>query len=133
MEKLILKAKEVSKNAYIPYSNFPVGASIKTKDGTYYVGCNVENASYGLTNCAERTCLFGAYAHGVKKEDIVMMCIYSPKNHVVSPCGACRQVMSELIPSYCEVILAYGESGIIKTNMKELLPLSFTSEDMDND
>ena len=133
MEKLILKAKEVSKNAYIPYSNFPVGASIKTKDGNYYVGCNIENASYGLTNCAERTCLFGAYAHGVKKEDIVMMCIYSPKNHVVSPCGACRQVMSELIPSDCEVILAYGENGIIKTNMKELLPLSFTSEDMDND
>ena len=77
--------------------------------------------------------MFGAYAHGVKKEDIVMMCIYSPKNHVVSPCGACRQVMSELIPSDCEVILAYGENGIIKTNMKELLPLSFTSEDMEND
>ena len=131
--KLANIAKQASENAYAPYSNFKVGASLVTKDGKVYKGCNVENASYGLTNCAERTCLFGAYAHGVKKEDIVMMCIYSPKNHVVSPCGACRQVMSELIPSDCEVILAYGENGIIKTNMKELLPLSFTSEDMEND
>ena len=133
MERLILEAKKASKNAYIPYSNFPVGASIKTKDGKYYFGCNIENASYGLTNCAERTCLFSAYASGVKKEDIIMMCIYSPKNHLVSPCGACRQVMSELLPSNCEIILAYGENNVMHTTMKELLPLSFTSEDIDND
>ena len=130
MEKLILKAKEVSKNAYIPYSNFPVGASIKTKDGNYYVGCNVENASYGLTNCAERTCLFGAYAHGVKKEDIVMMCIYSPKNHVVSPCGACRQVMQELLPRNAKVIMANLKGEVKVVEMHEILPYAFDKEDL---
>ena len=132
MEKLILKAKEVSKNAYIPYSNFPVGASIKTKDGNYYVGCNIENASYGLTNCAERTCLFGAYAHGVKKEDIVMMCIYSPKNHVVSPCGACRQVMAEFLKPNTIVTMFNLNKEYLQMTINELLPYSFDKGDLDD-
>ena len=65
MERLILEAKKASKNAYIPYSNFPVGASIKTKDGKYYFGCNIENASYGLTNCAERTAFFKFHSNHI--------------------------------------------------------------------
>ena len=133
LEQMYEKAYEAYLNSYSPYSKFKVGACLLMKNGEYIIGTNIENASYGLTNCAERTCLFSAYASGVKKEDIVMMCIYSPKNHLVSPCGACRQVMSELLPSNCDIILAYGENNVMHTTMKELLPLSFTSEDIDND
>ena len=132
-EKLIEVAKNASKNAYIPYSFFPVGASLVTKDGKYYHGCNVENASYGLTNCAERTCMFSAYADGVRKQDIVALCVYSPKEHLVSPCGACRQVMVELLDENCPIILAYGENKSYETTVKDLFPLMFTSEDLEND
>ena len=79
IELLINKAKEVSENSYSPYSNFRVGASLLTKDNRIYKGANIENASYGLSNCAERTCMFYAYSDGVKKEDIVDFCVYSPK------------------------------------------------------
>ena len=74
-----------------------------------------------------------AYADGIKKEDIKAFCVYSKNEAMVAPCGACRQVMSELLPSNCDIILAYGENNVMHTTMKELLPLSFTSEDMDND
>ena len=70
---------------------------------------------------------------GVKKEDIVAFCVYTSNETLASPCGACRQVMSELLPSNCDIILAYGENNVMHTTMKELLPLSFTSEDIDND
>ena len=132
-EKLIEVAKNASKHAYIPYSSFPVGASLVTKDGKYYHGCNVENASYGLTNCAERTCMFSAYADGVRKQDIVALCVYSPKEHLVSPCGACRQVMVELLDENCPIILAYEENKSYETTVKDLFPLMFTSEDLEND
>ena len=105
INKLIKEATDASKNTYSPYSNFPVGAALLTKDNKIYKGCNVENASFGLTNCAERTCMFTAYADGVKKQDIVAIAIYSPKDHMVSPCGACRQVMVELLPMDCKVYL----------------------------
>ena len=132
--KLVVLARKASENAYSPYSNFPVGASLVTKDGKYYHGCNVENASFGLTNCAERTCLFSAYADGVRKDDIVAICVYSPKEHLISPCGACRQVMVELLNEDCEVFLSYGKDNYTYvTNVKELFPLMFTSEDLEND
>lgn len=134
LEKLINVAIETSKNAYTPYSNFKVGASLVTKDGRYFGGCNIENASYGLCNCAERTCLFSAYAAGVKKEDIVAFCEYSPKEHLVSPCGACRQVMSELLLPDCPIYLVYGQNkNVIETTINKLMPLTFKKEDMDND
>ena len=131
--KLVEIARKASENTYSPYSNFPVGASLVTKDGKYYHGCNVENASYGLTNCAERTCMFSAYADGVRKQDIVALCVYSPKEHLVSPCGACRQVMVELLDENCPIILAYEENKSYETTVKELFPLMFTSEDLEND
>lgn len=133
--KLLLdKAKEASLNTYSPYSKFPVGAAIITKDNKIYKGCNIENASYGLTNCAERTCLFTAYADGVRKEDILAIAIYSPIDHFVPPCGACRQVMVELLTSDCLVLLGYKDNKNIKVcNVKELMPLSFSSEDLEND
>ena len=132
-EKLVELACLASKKAYVPYSAFQVGASLLTKSGKVYTGCNIENASYGLTNCAERTCMFTAYADGVKKEDIVAFCVYSKKESLVSPCGACRQVMMELLPSDCKIYMAYGKDyNIIETSLKELLPFSFTSEDLNN-
>ena len=131
--KLVEIARKASENTYSPYSNFPVGASLVTKDGKYYHGCNVENASFGLTNCAERTCMFSAYADGVRKQDIVALCVYSPKEHLVSPCGACRQVMVELLDENCPIILAYEENKSYETTVKDLLPLIFTSEDLEND
>ena len=131
INKLIKEATNASKNTYSPYSNFPVGAALLTKDNKIYKGCNIENASFGLTNCAERTCMFTAYADGVKKEDIVAIAIYSPKDHMVSPCGACRQVMVELLPMDCKVYLAYNDNkDIYETTVKELMPLIFSSEDL---
>ena len=130
-QELIDKALMAMKNAYAPYSNFKVGAALVTKDGKVYKGCNVENASYGLTNCAERTCLFSAVADGVKKEDIVAFCVYTKNETLASPCGACRQVMEELLPKDCKIYIAYGKDvNIYETSMKELLPLSFSSEDL---
>ena len=104
-KQLAKLALEASLNSYSPYSHFPVGASLVTKDGKTYKGCNIENASYGLTNCAERTCLFTAYADGIKKEDIKAFCVYSKNEAMVAPCGACRQVMVELLPVDCKFIL----------------------------
>lgn len=131
IELLINEAKEVSKNSYSPYSNFKVGASLLTKDNKIYKGANIENASYGLSNCAERTCMFYAYSDGVKKDDIVAFCVYSPKEYMVSPCGACRQVMVELLPNDCKVYLAYGSKGeYIVSSVDELMPLSFDKEDL---
>ena len=134
MEILLNEAKKASENTYSPYSMFPVGAALITKDNKIYKGCNVENASFGLTNCAERTCMFTAYADGVRKQDIVALAIYSPKEHMVSPCGACRQVMVELLPLDCDIYLGYGNnSNVVKTTVKELMPLLFSSEDLKND
>lgn len=131
INRLIKEATDASKNSYSPYSNFPVGAALLTKDNKIYKGCNVENASFGLTNCAERTCMFTAYADGVKKQDIVAIAIYSPKDHMVSPCGACRQVMVELLPMDCKVYLAYNDNkDVYETTVKELMPLTFSSEDL---
>ena len=133
-KKLLDIAKNASLNTYSPYSNFPVGAALITKDNKVYKGCNIENASFGLTNCAERTCLFTAYTDGIKKEDILALAIYSPLNHFVSPCGACRQVMVELLLPECEVVLGYADNSNIKVvTVKDLMPFSFSSEDLKND
>lgn len=131
IERLLLEAKNASKNTYSPYSSFPVGASLITKNNKIYKGCNIENASYGLTNCAERTCMFSAYADGIRKDDIVAIAIYSPKDHMVSPCGACRQVMVELLPLDCKVYLTYNDNkDVYETTVRELMPLTFSSEDL---
>lgn len=133
-EKLAKLAYEASLNSYSPYSNFPVGAALVTKDGRIYKGCNVENASFGLTNCAERTCLFSAYADGVRSNDIASFALYSKNESLVAPCGACRQVMVELLPQDCKIYMAYGKDvKIIETSLKELVPFAFSSEDLNND
>ena len=134
METKFLKAKEACNNSYSPYSHFQVGACLVMKDGSFVIGCNVENASYGLTNCAERTCLFSAYAAGVRQEDIDSFALYSKNESLVAPCGACRQVMVELLPKDCKIYMAYGKDvNIVETNLTELVPFAFSSEDLNND
>lgn len=131
MKKDLLKiAEENIKNAYVPYSNFRVSAVLRLKNGKIYKGINVENASYGLSNCAERSALFAAYSDGVRKEDIQEILVYTDKEHLVSPCGACRQVIRELMPEDADVTMA-NVKGVMKTvQNKDLLPLGFTSEDL---
>lgn len=130
MKKLFEIAKENIKNAYVPYSKFRVSAVLELKNGEIYKGINVENASYGLSNCAERSALFSAYSNGVKKEDIKQLLVYTDKEHFVSPCGACRQVMRELIEDDAPIIFA-NSKGEMKTVLnKDLLPYGFTEKDL---
>lgn len=116
-------------NAYAPYSNYYVGACVKTKDGKYFIGANVENASYGLTNCAERNAIFQTYSQGYRKEDIEAIAIVSRGKTLATPCGACRQVLVELLNGNTPILLSNGEEEMI-TNIEELLPMSFTSDDL---
>lgn len=130
MEKLFKQAKENIKNAYVPYSHFRVSAVLELKNGETIKGVNVENASYGLSNCAERSALFAAYSQGIKKEDISRLMVYTDKEHFVSPCGACRQVMLELMPKDATVIFANAKGEFKKLQNKDLLPYGFTDEDL---
>ncbi len=129
-KELVEKAKEVLKNSYSVYSHFKVGAALQIKDGTIITGTNIENASFGLSNCAERSTLFTAYSMGYRKEDIVAFCVLTPLDHLVSPCGACRQVMSELLLPETPVFMAYGKDKVVKTTVQELLPYTFRKEDL---
>ena len=127
---LIDKAKQVTKNAYAPYSHFAVGAAVLTKDGQVYTGCNIENASYEATNCAERTALFKAYSMGYKKEDIKALAVVADTDRPTSPCGACRQVMSELMRQETPVYMANLKGDVMILSVKELLPYSFSESDL---
>ena len=113
------KARE---QAYAPYSGFKVGAAVETASGHIYGGCNIENVSYGLCNCAERTAMFQAVANGERVLKRIVVCADTPEP--VAPCGACRQVMQELGPQM-EVLLVNREGKQILTTVTELLPYSF--------
>lgn len=130
MDKMLKIAIENLKNSYSPYSNVKVSACLKMKDGNYISGCNIENASYGLTICAERCAIFKAISSGYKGEDIEALTLVSNVG-AISPCGACRQVLREFLSPSCPIIMAddKGENQKIAT-MEELLPLSFTKEDI---
>lgn len=127
---IIDKAFEAMENAYAPYSNYHVGACVKTRDGKYHIGANIENASYGLTNCAERSTLFHVYSLGYRKEDIEKMALVTGGKTLGTPCGACRQVMVELLGKDTPIIISNKQGDIMVTNIKELLPFSFTDEDL---
>ena len=132
MEKyrdILDRAFSVMENAYAPYSHYYVGACVKTKDGKYFIGANVENASYGLTNCAERNAIFQAYSQGYRKEDIEAIAIVSRGKTLATPCGACRQVLVELLNKKTPIILSNKEKEMI-TTIEELLPMSFTKDDL---
>lgn len=125
MKKLIEEAIKARKNSYSPYSKFSVGAAILLKDGEIVHGTNIENVSYGLTMCAERSALFSAYSKGYKKEDIKAMAIVANTKDAVSPCGACRQVMSELLNSGTPIYLGNLNNDIKEVTIEELLPNYF--------
>lgn len=127
---LLLEAKKVIDNAYVPYSNFRVAAILKLKNGETISGINVENASYGLSNCAERTALFTAYARGLRKEDIESIMVYTDKDYFISPCGACRQVINELMEADATVFMANSNDEIKTVTVKDLLPFGFSKEDL---
>lgn len=129
-EELICKAIEARDLSYSPYSKFAVGAAVLTSDGEVYLGANIENASYGLAMCAERNALYNAYCHGITQEDIEALAIVADTKLPVSPCGACRQVISELFPSDKPIFLANLKGDIKETSVEELLPYSFDSEDL---
>lgn len=128
-DDLLQAALEVLPQAYVKYSHFPVAAALRLRDGKIITGVNVENASFGLTNCAERTALFTAYTQGYRKEDIVEILITTTKDYLISPCGACRQVMSELMPSKALVHMHYGDTLKTVQNI-ELLPWAFSEDDL---
>ncbi len=111
--------------AYAPYSNFNVGAAITLKDGTVVLGSNVENMSYGLSNCAERSALFSLVSQGYDPKDIVSMTIIGNTLGPISPCGACRQVMYELMPRDAKVYLTNLKDDIKVMTVNELLPFGF--------
>ena len=121
---LIDLAVKTSENAYVPYSHFPIGAVLVTAEGKIYTGVNVENASFGLTNCGERTAIFKAVSEGERlfKELI----IYGQTEKPVSPCGACRQVMAEFFEPDLPVTLVAKDKSTVVMTVKELLPYSFT-------
>jgi cytidine deaminase len=127
---LLQDAIEARKFAYVPYSNFKVGAAIVTEDGTVYKGCNIENASYGLTNCAERTAIFKAISEGKKK--FTAIAIVADTEGPVSPCGACRQVIAEFFDKDAKIYLSNLKGDIKETTVHKLLPGAFKSEDMDD-
>ncbi len=125
-KKLLEMAKKARENAYAPYSNFKVGAAIITEDGKVFTGANVENASYGLSICAERVALFKAVSEGYRKFKAIA--IVADTDGPVSPCGACRQVLSEF--GDMDVIMANVKGDMKVMKLSELLPESFTSEDL---
>ncbi|MHB8125623.1 MAG: cytidine deaminase [Desulfitobacteriaceae bacterium] len=124
-DELISQARQVSEQAYVPYSHYPVGAAASFSSGKIYTGCNVENASYGLTICAERNAIFQAIAKGERQLENIA--IYVPRGIFPSPCGACRQVMREFALD-CSIILIneLGETKV--TKLSQLLPDSFGPE-----
>jgi cytidine deaminase len=122
---LFAPARRASENAYSPYSGVKVGASLLDENGNVYSGCNVENASYGLTQCAERNALVAAINAGMKPGTAHTMLIFATGFEVVAPCGACRQVMSELMADDAVIITCHTETDYQSWTIGELLPDSF--------
>ena len=128
-EKLIEEAFKALENSYAPYSNFPVGAALLTKDGHVIYGANIENASYPAGICAERNAVFSAYAQGYRKTDLKALAIVGKGNSVAGPCGVCRQALFELLDSRMPIYLSNG-AETIETTMEELLPMPFGPESL---
>ncbi len=122
IDQLCECAKHASKNAYAPYSQFPLGASILGDDGRIFIGTNVENASFGLTMCAERNAIFRGITDGIKK--ILVLVLYSPSDKPIFPCGACRQVLSEFSED-AQIISICDSYERIECTIKDLLPSAF--------
>ena len=127
IEEMIDLAIEQLQYSYVPYSHFHVGAALLAKDGLYYTGCNIENAAYTPTNCAERTAFFKAISEGVREFDAI--CIVGGKDGVLTeyaaPCGVCRQVMQEFCRDDFVIYVVNSEQDYQRYTLKELLPFGF--------
>lgn len=128
-EELINVAIEARKKSYSPYSNFAVGAAILCKDGKIFIGANIENSAYSLCMCAERNAIYNAYLNGYKKGDFVSLAVVANTEGPCSPCGSCRQVMSELLNSDCKIYMANLKGEVKMMTINELLPFSFSLEE----
>ena len=130
-KELIRKAIEARTKSYSPYSNFPVGAAALFEDGKIYIGCNVENVSYGATNCAERTAIFSGIAMG--NRILKALAIIGDIHSFTFPCGICRQVISEFAENdEIKIIIIKNEKEFIEKQLNELLPGPFKKDDLDN-
>ncbi|MFA5235938.1 MAG: cytidine deaminase [Bacilli bacterium] len=127
---LIVEAGIARDRAYAPYSKFKVGAAVFTKDGKVFHGANVENASYGLCMCAERNALYHAMMNGYAKDDFIGLAVIADTKKPVSPCGACRQVISELFPRDGVILLANLKGDVTERTVETLLPDAFDSQDL---
>ena len=123
--RLIDAARAARESAYAPYSNFKVGAALLCRDGRVVQGCNVENASYGLCNCAERSAFFSAISGGCRPGDFAALAVIGATSGPIAPCGACRQVMLELGGAHLIVLLANLNGDIVETTAGALLPHAF--------
>ena len=126
--ELIEKAKEARKLSYSPYSHFAVGAALLCKDGRVFIGTNVENSSYPLFMCAEINALYNAMMNGVKKDDMVALALIADTDEPCSPCGACRQVISEIFPKEAPIYMANLKGDVQETTISELLPFAFSED-----
>ena len=129
-EELINRAKEAMKTAYAPYSGYQVGAALLCKDGTVYTGCNIENAAYGPTNCAERTAFFKAVSEGHREFTAIAVC--GGKGGVITdvfpPCGVCRQVMREFCKEDFVIYMVAADGDCRTVTLEQLLPYSFSPD-----
>jgi cytidine deaminase len=125
---LTRRAREASMHAYAPYSNFPVGAAVLARDGQIYAGANVENASYGLSICAERSAIFQAIADGATR--IHAMAVYTPTATATPPCGACRQVMMEFGPDMLVICCCDDANAQQRYVLADLLPKAFGAKNL---
>ena len=131
IERMLDAARDAATRAYAPYSSFPVGASVLTADGTIVAGCNIENASYGLTVCGERVAVFGAVAEG--HHQIRAVAVSAPRAAGTPPCGACRQVLNEFRPVDSDMVVLLDNGAGQRpatTRLSELLPHSFGPHDL---
>lgn len=127
-KELIDKAIKARENAYVPYSNFKVGAAIITEDNKIYSGCNIENASYGATNCAERTAIFKAISEG--HERIKAIAIIGSEKDYTYPCGICIQVISEFADGNIDIIIVKNKDEYMVKKLDEIIPVTFTKKDL---
>ncbi|MBB6452248.1 cytidine deaminase [Salirhabdus euzebyi] len=127
-QTLLSHAKDAWNNAYVPYSKFRVGAAVLTKSGKVYKGCNIENAAYPVTCCAERVAIFKAISEGEK--EFQHIAVVADTERPVPPCGSCRQVLSEFCEPTMEIQIANLKGDTKTMTMEELLPFSFTPQDL---
>lgn len=129
-EQLVESARKIKGRAYVPYSKFPVGAALLLNDDTVINGVNVENVSFGATNCAERTAFFTAIANGYRKGDFQAIAVSGDTVDFLPPCSICRQVMAELCSPDMPVYLTNEKNDILELTLRDLLPYAFTDLDM---